>query len=71
MIEWKTFNPKETDFDKKADYIKHRNSCRCGICHKKLEPGDKFDLRAVQYDNEVKDGNLIAVIVHKKCLEEE
>ena len=64
----KTFNPQEKSFKSKKDYEKYREDCRCGVCHKKLDIGDKFQLRPIQDPSETGNLTVQAVIVHSKCI---
>lgn len=63
------FNPEEESFSSKEKYEQYREITRCAICHKKLEKGDLFQLRPIQTPKETGCLDVIAVIIHKKCLE--
>jgi len=74
MTEWRKFQIKESDFSGKKEYDNYRENTRCGICHKKIQIGEEFDLRTIQTKEEMKKFNdseytSMAVIVHKKCVE--
>lgn len=64
------FNPKEESFNTKEGYKQYREITRCAICHKKLEKGDIFQLRPIQTPEETGCLNVLAVVIHKKCLEQ-
>jgi len=73
MTEWRKFQIKESDFSGKKEYVNYRENTRCGICHKKIQIGEEFDLRTIQTKEEMKKFNdseytSMAVIVHKKCV---
>ena len=68
MTEWKKFNPDIKGFESKERYEKYRETCKCGVCHKRLEIGDEFDLQPVQSTDEAGGLTVIAVIVHRKCI---
>jgi hypothetical protein len=63
---WRVFNPKVEQFRDGESYEDYRATCRCGLCHEKLEPGDEFDMRAV---SNYPGYNQLAVLVHRKCIE--
>ena len=65
----KIFNATEKDFNSKEDYEKYMDSSRCAICHKKLEVGDKFELRPIQTPAETGCNVVQVVIVHTKCID--
>jgi len=64
------FNPKEESFNTKERYKQYREITRCSICHKKLEKGDIFQLRPIQASKETGCLDVLAVVVHKRCLEQ-
>lgn len=71
MTKWRIFKPNKKDFKSESDYSNYRNTARCGICHKMLGIGDEFDLRPIQTVERRKGSwNSIAVIVHRKCVED-
>jgi len=71
MTDWKTFNPKREAFKTQEDYNEYRNTVRCAICHQMLQPGDEFDMRSVQTPEQTGSLTVIAVICHRKCLNED
>lgn len=71
MTEWKIFNPDEKAFNSKESYEEYRVNCKCGVCHKRLEVGDEFDLRPIQTNEQAGGLTVQAVVVHKKCVDEE
>ena len=71
MTEWKTFNPNRKDFLSRDRYDDYRRTCKCGVCHNRLEIGDEFDLRPIQSNEEAGGLSVVAVIVHKKCVEKQ
>ena len=66
-MSWKKFKPSRESFDSDERYENYLNSCKCGVCHKRLEVNDEFDLRPIQTPQESGSLNVIAVIVHRKC----
>lgn len=68
---WNIFNPKKEQFKSEKQYEEYREHCRCALCHEKLEIGDEFDLRPVQTPEQAGGLTVQAVIVHRKCLDEE
>ncbi len=74
MSKWKIFQIKESQFSSKEAYDEYRESTKCGICHKRIEIGEEFDLRTIQLNEEMKEFNdskftSLAVIIHRKCVE--
>ena len=69
-LEEKSFRPNLEDFKSEEDYKNYRENCKCGVCHKKLEWGDKFQLRPIQMPTETGSLTVQAVIVHSKCITE-
>ena len=63
------FNPKEESFSSKEKYEQYKEKTRCAICYKRLKKGDIFQLRPIQTREETGCLDVLAVVVHKKCLE--
>jgi len=63
------FNPKEESLSTKERYEHYREIIRYAICHKKLENGDIFQMRPIQTPEETGCLDVLAIVVHKKCLE--
>ncbi len=68
MKEGRIFRPRLEDFKSEEDYKKYRENCKCGVCHKRLEIGDKFQLRPIQEPSETGSLTVQAVLVHSKCI---
>lgn len=73
LVKWRTFHvPGLEGFNSPEDKEAYLERVRCGLCHQKLQEGEEYDLRPIQYDHERRSSKFrsAAVIVHRKCIEE-
>lgn len=70
MTEWRIFKTPTLERFKgdKKRREKYLEGVRCGVCHKKLQDGDEWDFRAITNNPGFTQQ---AVIVHRKCVNEE